>query len=77
VDTQDVETKALATANTVTDTHLGTTAKRLHTATITITNTDGIAAGDEVYLVLERTGSDATIAEDIIVTKAILTYSDV
>lgn len=49
-DTQDVETKTLATANTVTDTHLGTTAKRLHKASITLSNTDSIAAGDSVWI---------------------------
>lgn len=53
-DTQDVETKALATANTATDTHLGTTGQRLHRATITISNTDSIAAGDLVKIAIYR-----------------------
>src|SRR4051812_18463189 len=35
-DTQDVETKSLATLNFVQDTHLGTTGQRAHKCTITI-----------------------------------------
>ena len=79
-DTQDAETKAFGTANTVQDTHLGTTAQRLHEAVITITNTDSIAAGDEVALKLYRDadGTAATddFAGDANVTSVILEYSD-
>jgi hypothetical protein len=78
-DTQDVETKAFATSNTVTDTHLGTTAQRLHRATITISNLDSLAANDHVALRLVRTASDTTndtLAADANVVWAELSYSD-
>jgi hypothetical protein len=60
-DTQDVETKAFATVNTATDTHLGTTGQRLHRAVITVSNLDSLAAGDAVWLRVARqaaSGSD-------------------
>lgn len=77
-DTQDVETKAFATAITVNDTHLGTTSKRLHTATITISNLDSIAAGDEAYLRISRIGGNGadTLANDAALTEVRLSYSD-
>jgi len=76
-DATDIEAKALAAANTVTDTNLGAPAKRLHTASITITNLDGITANDEAYIILERTGSDNTLGEAIAITKCTISYSDV
>lgn len=77
-DTQDVQTKAFATALTVDDTHLGTTAKRLHTATITISNLDSIATGDEAYLRISRIGGNAadTLVGDAALTEVRLSYSD-
>lgn len=78
-DSQDVETKAFATAQTVTDTHLGTTAQRLHLATITISNLDGLAAGDEVWLRLSRLPGDAGDTMngiDALLTSVLLSYSD-
>ena len=77
-DTQDVETKAFATANTVTDSHLGTTGQRLHVATITISNLDSIAAGDVVTLRIRRLGSNGsdTMAGDAILWLLNLSYSD-
>jgi hypothetical protein len=78
-DTADVETKAFATASTVTDAHLGTTAQRLHLATITITNLDSIAAGDECWLRISRLPADAAdtmTSIDAIVTSVRLSYSD-
>ena len=77
-DTQDVETKSLATANTVTDSHLGTTGQRLHRASITVSNLDSIAANDDVWLRLYRdaaNGSD-TMTGDAIVADIALSYSD-
>lgn len=77
-DTQDVETKAFATANTVTDSHLGTTGQRLHRASITISNLDSLAVGDVVWLALYRdaaAGGD-TMSGDAQITMATLTYSD-
>jgi hypothetical protein len=77
-DTQDVETKALATANTATDTHLGTTGQRLHSIDITMSNLDSLAAGDSVWLRLARDANNAadTMTGDAIVEKVVLTYSD-
>jgi hypothetical protein len=80
VDSQDVETKALATAQTVDDAHLGTTSKRLMKATITLTGAslDSIAAGDEAYLRVRRVGSNGadTLANDAALTEVRLSYSD-
>jgi hypothetical protein len=56
-DTQDAETKAFATAQTVDDTHLGTTAHRIMLATVAISNLDSVAAGDEVSLKVSRLGT--------------------
>ncbi|WP_113699191.1 hypothetical protein [Nonomuraea lactucae] len=77
-DSQDVETKSLATAHTVDDTHLGTTSKRLHKATITVSNLDSVAAGDEVYVRVRRIGSNAadTMANDAALTEVRISYSD-
>ncbi|HEY9521919.1 MAG TPA: hypothetical protein VIR33_01665 [Thermopolyspora sp.] len=79
-DTQDVETKAFATAQTVDDTHLGTTGQRLHRCEITISNVDSAADGDVIWLRLSRLGS-ATAPADSLTGDAIfiageLSYSD-
>ena len=77
-DSQDVETKAFATVNSVTDTHLGTTGQRLHLATIAISNLDSLAADDLVWFKLNRdanNGSD-TLTGDAIVVAIEITYSD-
>jgi hypothetical protein len=78
-DTQDVETKAFATANTQQDSHLGTTGQRLHTIDLVISNLDALAAGDAVWLKLYRDASDTTndtMAGDALVTGLRLSYSD-
>ncbi len=77
-DSGDIETKALATANTVTDTHLGTTNQRLHRASITISNLDSIAAGDWCVLKVTRDVGDAadTMAGDASLVGVTLSYSD-
>lgn len=77
-DTQDIETDGLATAQTVTDTHLGTTGQRLHDCSITISNLDSIAAGDRIALKVYRdadAGGD-TMTGDAILVLATLSYSD-
>lgn len=77
-DTQDVETKAFATASTVTDTHLGTTGQRVHTCSITISNLDSVAADDDVWLKIYRdaaNGSD-TMTGDAHLVGLTLEYSD-
>lgn len=73
-DTQDIETKAFATANSGNQAHLGTTNQRLHSFTITVSNLDSIAAGDYVILRIRRTTGG--LSGDAILTKVILTYSD-
>jgi hypothetical protein len=77
-DTQDIETDAFATENTVTDTHLGTTAQRLMNASITISNLDSIAADDIVFLRIRRVGSNGadTMTGDAILVAVELQYSD-
>lgn len=77
-DTQDVETKAFATANTATDTHLGTTAQRLHQIDVTVTNLDSLANRDAVWLRIYRDGDAAgdTLTGDAILTGITVSYSD-
>ncbi|MWA08761.1 hypothetical protein [Streptomyces sp. BA2] len=77
-DSQDVTTKAFATVQTVDDTHLGTTGKRVMLATVTISNLDSIAASDLVWVKIARLGGHAndTMANDAWLIQARLTYSD-
>lgn len=77
-DSQDVSTKALATATTVTDTHLGTTAKREMTCSITISNLDSITANDTVWLAMSREAANGadTMTGDALFVEARLEYSD-
>lgn len=77
-DSGDVESKALATAQTATDTHLGTTGQRLHQIDITISNLDSIAARDQVWLKIYRDADAAgdTMTGDAILTGVTLSYSD-
>lgn len=77
-DSQDIETKAFSTENTASDTHLGTTGQRLHLFTITVSNLDSLANGDDVTLRLRRVPADGsdTMTGDCIVTGVIVTYSD-
>lgn len=77
-DTQDVETKALATANTATDTHLGTTGQRLHDIDVTVSNLDSLANGDEIWLRIYRDASAVgdTMTGDAILVGAVVSYSD-
>lgn len=77
-DTQDVETKALATANTVTDTHLGTTGQRLHRASITVSNLDSLATNDDLWIRVYRdaaAGGD-TMTGDAVLVGVTVSYSD-
>jgi hypothetical protein len=76
-DSQDIETDSLATANSVTDSHIGTTGQRLHQATITISNLDSLAAGDVVFIRIARdanNGSD-TMTGDCVLVLATLSYT--
>lgn len=76
-DSGAITAKALATAHTVTDSHLGTNAKRpMKTAAITISNLDGLAAGDLVWFRVRRLGTDGadTMAGDAWLTAVTIEY---
>jgi hypothetical protein len=77
-DTDNIETKAFATATAFDDTHLGTTGQRLHEAPIVVTNLDAIAANDEVWLKVSRLGAHAndTMTGDAILSSVRVSYSD-
>jgi len=64
-DSQDVETDGLATLNYVQDTHLGTTGQRLHKCTITISNLDSLADGDNVVLRIARDANGTNATDDM------------
>lgn len=77
-DTQNVETKAFATAQQG-NTDLGSAdAQRLIRTTVAISNLDSIAAEDEVWIRVTRLTSDANddLTGDAIVTSVRLSYSD-
>jgi len=65
-DSQNVETKSFATLNFVQDTHLGTTAQRIHTCSITLSNLDSIAADDEVWLRVARDANGTNATDDMV-----------
>lgn len=77
-DSQDVETDTLATENTVTDSHIGTTGQRVHRASITISNLDSLASNDLLFLRIRRLGSNGsdTMTGDAMMLGATLSYSD-
>lgn len=77
-DTTNIETKAFATENTASDTHLGTTGQRLHSFDITVSNLDSLTAGDSVVLRLRRVPADGsdTMTGDALVTRVIVAYSE-
>jgi hypothetical protein len=77
-DTQDVETKAFATEVIGTDTHLGTTGQRDHEFSITLTQLDSLANGDDCVLRIRRAPADAgdTMTGDAIIKRIIIEYSD-
>jgi hypothetical protein len=68
-DSQDIETDALATAATATDSHLGTTGQRLHQIAVTVSSLDSLAADDWVALQVYR---DADAGGDTMTGDAIL-----
>lgn len=77
-DTTNVESKSFTTPQSA-STDLGSTnAQKLMKTTITISNLDSVAAGDEVWLRLTRLVSDSSddLTGDAIVTSVRLSYSD-
>lgn len=79
-DTQDIETKALATLNFVQDTHLGTTGQRVHRASITLSNLDSLAADDWCCLRIARDANGTNTTDDMAGDASIvmvgISYSD-
>jgi hypothetical protein len=57
-DTGDLSSKSFATAQSVTDTHLGTNAGHVMVATLTLSNIDSLADGDVCILRVKRLGSN-------------------
>lgn len=76
-DSQDIETKAYGTAQTVTDSHLGTTGQRLHSVSLTLSNTDSIASGDWCSLKVYRDADAAgdTMANDASLVEVRVSYT--
>lgn len=77
-DSQDIETKAFASEQSSTDSHLGTTNQRLHEIDITISNLDSVASGDWCVLKFFRDISNAadTMAGDALLVGLALSWSD-
>ena len=77
-DSQDVETDAFATAQTATDTHIGTVGQRVHSIAVTISNLDSLAADDLVFLKVYRDADAAgdTMTGDAFLIGLTLSYSD-
>lgn len=77
-DSEAADSYSLATAQTVTDTHLGTTASRVHRCSITISNLDSLAADDRIVLSFYRDAAQAgdTMTGDAWLLALELTYSD-
>lgn len=76
-DSQDIETKAFATENTASDTHLATTGQRLHEFSVTVSNLDSVAAMDDLTLRIARKVADAgdTMTGDCLVVAVIVEYT--
>ncbi|MET8866518.1 hypothetical protein ABZW11_26570 [Nonomuraea sp. NPDC004580] len=77
-DTQDVQTKTFGSAALQITNHLGTTARRLHKTTLSLSSShiDSMAAGDECWLQVLRPPDLDTLAADAILTSVRLSYSD-
>jgi hypothetical protein len=78
VDLTNVEQKAFATAQQASTDLGGTNPQKLMKTTVTISNVDSVAAGDEVWIRVTRLTTDANddLAGDAIVTSVRLSYSD-
>lgn len=80
-DTTSAEAKTYGTAVTGTDTHLGTTAKRLMRATLALdvaAELDNAAEGDQLWLKISRLGTNGsdTLAGDALLHSALVTWAD-
>jgi len=74
-DTGDIEAKNVSTEDTVTDTHLGTTAHRVMVASLNLSDIDSLANGDIAFLRL-RVLSTSTISGVVRIERVELSYSD-
>lgn len=72
LDNVDVTTKAFAAEATASTTHLGSTAKRVHSTTITIENLDQMRATDQLWLRLGR--KNDSYVDDVHVVQIVLSY---
>lgn len=81
LDAVDIEAKSFGAAATATDTHLGTTAKRLHRVTIALpeSDLDALVAGDWCVLRIARDANAAgdTLAADALLARVLIHYSDI
>lgn len=77
-DTGNIESKAWATENTATDSHLGTTGQRLHSVDVTVSNLDSVANGDVAWLRIRRLGGNGsdTMTGDAQLVAVEVEYSD-
>lgn len=78
-DSTAVGSPSFGTAVEVNDTHLGTTATRVHTVDITGLTASGLADGDMLFIQLYREASDTgndTYADEAYVPRCVLSYSD-
>lgn len=77
-DTDDMEGLGTGTEIGQTDTHLGTTAQRLHMVTLAHTSIGGAADGDQVRLRLGRHAADAsdTLTVDAVITMVVVRYAE-
>lgn len=78
-DSTSAEAKTYGTAVTVTDTHLGTTAKRLMRATLVLDSTaelNSMEAGDQLWAKISRLGANGsdTMAGDALFHSALVTW---
>jgi hypothetical protein len=78
-DATDIDTKAFAAANTSATTAVAATAGFVKEISITMTNADSLAAGDQVTLYLARDAANAsdTATGDLELISAALTYTTV
>lgn len=78
-DSTAVGAATLGTAVEANDTHLGTTARRLHTVDLSGLTVTGLADADELAILLYREASDTvndTYADEAFMVRCVLSYSD-
>ena len=75
-DTTDVETDGLDTEATAQDTHLGTTAQRLHSIDVTVTAEDSAEVGDSLMLYVRRDVSEDSMADPAVIREILVGYDD-